>query len=82
MSSYRPDDWEDNKPFFHVSRSKEYCYESGADAILEALRKDGIQVDGTKAINHDELIMKLFVFATDTEMVSMGNKGKLVFIPD
>ena len=38
---YRPDDWKDNKPFFHISRSKEYCYEAGADAILEALKKNG-----------------------------------------
>jgi len=93
MSNWRPDGWENNKKIvlygggrqtgraeYSISKAS---FEAGADAMLEALKKQGIDhrvyadhlrfgVDrGTKVIEGRE----------DT-VTYQGVKGTLVFIPD
>ncbi len=66
---YRPKGWENpfpDEPREHIRGGVHNAYEAGADAMLEALRKETEEPNYTEDLN---------------QRVLRGN-GKLVFIPD
>lgn len=91
MSRWRPDGWKN--PYRSETYGKEVdpqhfgfntwdggVFETGADAILEALRKDenAFNIPGTKAVKiHVQEIPAGAAFGT-----VVHGKGTLVFIPD
>lgn len=89
---WRPDGWEDIKTLSEVKYGgKEFCwspsdYEAGADAMLEALREEGIPPkvfgDFLRYARYTTGVPLTNEVVKEGEIYFEGIKGKLVFIPD
>lgn len=76
--SWRPKDWERMKPAVVQSRMADNSFEAGADAMLEALRKEGNDVNISDGIRLFSGGQSFTLYHTE----GTTSKGKLVFIPD
>ena len=78
--SYRPDDWikqrskffEENQQENRWGKTRQLDYETGADAMLEELKRKGQHVDRKTTITNNQ----------NPETFYQFESGWLVFIPD
>ena len=75
-SKWRPDDW--NPEHFSLDKRDIEAFETGADAMLEALIKDGKRVNISNCVRFYEGGKPFTLFHTQ----DTPSKGYLVFIPD